>query len=191
MVLIINIKAKNIFNPKSFSIMKKITLIISMFTLCVGFSSSALAQVSDFAVTSSTIVAPISIVKDIDMNFGDIAVQGGVAGTVIMTPAGGLTPSAGITLPTSTSSAAQFTVGGETGYTYSITLPASVVLTDTVSATTMTVNAFNSTPTVAAGGTLTGGSETVFVGATLNVGALQAAGVYSNATDLVVTVNYN
>jgi hypothetical protein len=172
--------------------MKKITLIVSMITLCVGFSSSALAQDSDFAITSATIVAPISIVKDIDMNFGDIAVQGGVAGTVVLTPAGGRTPSAGITLPTTGfSSAAKFTVSGETGYTYSITLPASVVLTDAVSTTTMTVNAFNSTPTVAAGGTLTGGSEIVLVGATLNVGALQAAGLYENATDLVVIVNYN
>jgi hypothetical protein len=185
-------KNKKIFLiPKSFSIMKKVTLIVSMITLCVGFSSSALAQVSDFASTTATIVAPITIVKDVDMNFGDIAVQGGVAGTVVMTPAGGLTPSTGITLPTSTSAAAQFTVGGEADYTYSISLPASVLLTDTVSTETMLVDAFNSTPTVAAGGTLTGGSEIVLVGATLNIAALQTPGVYSNATDLVVTVNYN
>jgi len=40
-------------------------------------------------------------------------------------------------------------------------------------------------------GTLTGGAQTVNVGATLNVEGGQAAGVYTNTTDLTVTVNYN
>jgi hypothetical protein len=53
----------------------------------------------------------------------------------------------------------------------------------------MTVGSFTSNPTPT--GTLTAGTQDVFVGATLNVAAGQAAGVYTNATGLVVTVNYN
>jgi hypothetical protein len=53
----------------------------------------------------------------------------------------------------------------------------------------MVVNAFTSTPTGT--GALTGGSQDILVGATLNVGAAQPAGTYTNLTGLVVTVNYN
>jgi hypothetical protein len=53
----------------------------------------------------------------------------------------------------------------------------------------MTVNAFSSNPSGT--GTLTGGSEVLNVGATLNVGAAQPAGTYTNAAGFTVTVNYN
>ena len=159
----------------------------------IAFTTNAVAQstATTTAETSAKVIKPITITKNVDMNFGNlVAIVAG--GSIVLPTTAVRTGDAAILAgPDGAPTAASFTVTGETDYTYSITLPASVVLTDTVSATTMTVNAFNSTPTVAAGGTLTGGSETVFVGATLNVGALQAAGVYSNATDLVVTVNYN
>jgi hypothetical protein len=54
---------------------------------------------------------------------------------------------------------------------------------------TMSVNAFTSNPDGT--GTLTGGTQTLKVGATLNVGASQAAGTYTSATPFTVTVNYN
>jgi hypothetical protein len=53
----------------------------------------------------------------------------------------------------------------------------------------MTVGTFTSTPT--ATGLLTLGAQEILVGATLNVGANQVAGVYTNASDLSVTVAYN
>ncbi|HNW54406.1 MAG TPA: DUF4402 domain-containing protein, partial [Bacteroidales bacterium] len=62
-------------------------------------------------------------------------------------------------------------------------------ITLTSGSNTMTVGTFTSNPTPT--GTLTAGTQDVFVGATLNVAAGQAAGVYTNATGLVVTVNYN
>jgi hypothetical protein len=57
----------------------------------------------------------------------------------------------------------------------------------------MAVGSFTSTPTITAGGVLAAGTGTqdVSVGATLSVGASQAAGTYTNNTDLTVTVNYN
>jgi hypothetical protein len=53
----------------------------------------------------------------------------------------------------------------------------------------MTVTTFTSDP--AGTGTLTGGSEVVNVGATLNVSAGQPAGTYVSGTPFDVTVNYN
>jgi len=53
----------------------------------------------------------------------------------------------------------------------------------------MTVNSFISNPS--ATGTLSSGSQTLQVGGTLNVAAAQAAGTYTNTTDMTVTVNYN
>jgi hypothetical protein len=53
----------------------------------------------------------------------------------------------------------------------------------------MTVSSFTSSPS--ATGTLTGGSENITVGATLNVAAGQASGSYVSGTPFNVTVNYN
>lgn len=134
---------------------------------------------------------PISISKDSEMSFGTIAVSSG-GGTVVLHPSGSRTASGGIMLPslTGTVSAARFTVTGDAGYTYAITLPATdFVLTNTVSSATMTINVFTSTPS--ATGTLSGGTETVLVGATLNVSGSQTAGSYTNAAGFEVTVQYN
>jgi hypothetical protein len=54
----------------------------------------------------------------------------------------------------------------------------------------MTINAFTSNPNGA--GTLSaGGTQTINVGATLNVLGSQTAGTYTNATGFPVIVNYN
>jgi hypothetical protein len=53
----------------------------------------------------------------------------------------------------------------------------------------MIVNTFQSSPSGT--GTLTGGSEVLTVGATLNVTGGQVAGTYTSSTPFDVTVNYN
>jgi hypothetical protein len=158
--------------------------------LLLACGTEVSAQAGATATAAATIVTPISIVKTTDMNFGNVAVQTGTGGTVVMTPAGTRTSTSGVTLPAAggTVSAASFTVNGHATYTYAITLPASVTLTDAASHS-MVVDNFSSTPT--ATGTLTGGTETLNVGATLNVTAAQPAGVYTSATPFTVTVNYN
>ncbi len=71
--------------------------------------------------------------------------------------------------------------------TYSITLPSSATLTS--GGNTMTVDTFThdegALPKLPSGT----GSETFNVGATLNVGAVQAGGTYSGT--FAVTVSYN
>jgi len=164
-------------------------LFVASFAL-VCAATTVRAQETASATVTATIVTPISITKDVDMNFGNVAVQSTTGGTVVLTPAGTRTRTGGVTLPTTagTVTAAQFTVSGTSGYTYTITLP-TTPLTITSGANTMTVTAFTSTPSGT--GTLTGGSEVVNVGATLNVAAAQPAGVYVSGTPFNVTVNYN
>jgi Domain of unknown function (DUF4402) len=166
--------------------MKKI-LAISL-VLC-AFTASTFAQVTATASAAATIVGPIAIANTADMNFGNVAVSN-VAGTVVLTPAGGRSVTGGCTLPaiTGTVTAASFTVTGADGYTYAITLPATPT-TISFGAINMTVDNFTSTPSGT--GTLTGGTQVLNVGATLNVGASQAAGTYTSGTEFDVTVNYN
>ena len=159
-------------------------------TLVLAFAANSFAQVTATASTTATIITPIAITKDVDMSFGNIAVSPTLGGTVVLPTAGARTLTGGVTLPvvTGTVSAASFTVTGEGNSTYSITLPSSAI-TLTAPSGTMTVENFLSTPSNT--GALSGGTQEIKVGATLNVGASQPAGAYTNASGLFVTVNYN
>ena len=99
--------------------------------LLMGCAGRACAQASSTASSNATIVAPISMTKNVDMNFGTAAVSTGTGGKVILAPAGmRTTAGGGVTLPstTGTVTAASFTVAGAPGYTYSISLPSSAVI---------------------------------------------------------------
>lgn len=165
--------------------------LICTIVLIAACSISGLAQVTATATASATIVTPISITKTVDMDFGNVAV-GATGGTVVLSTAGSRTETGGVTLPavTGTVAAASFTVSGTAGYTYAITIPTSDH-TIANGGNTMVVNSFTSDPSGT--GTLDGttGEQTLNVGATLNVSALQAAGVYTSSTPFEVTVNYN
>ena len=169
--------------------MKNITKLFAIAIAVIGFASTSFAQVTATAETSANIIGPISIMKNTNMSFGNVAVSPTVAGTVVLDVASARTKTGGVTLPviTGTVAAAKFTVSGQSGTTYSITLPASVVLTN--GGNSMTVDGFTSTPT--ATGSLATGTQELFVGATLNVAAGQISGLYTNTSDLVVSVNYN
>lgn len=176
--------------------MKKLTSIIAIVALSIAFSTTASAQATGTATGTATIVTPISILNAGNMNFGNFATTTAV-GTVVLAPTGSRTVTGGATLPgtVGTVTAAKFTVGGDSNYTYAITLPSTATLTNTTGTGggTMTITTFKST-TLNNSGTTTGilasGADTISVGATLNVGAAQIAGNYvSTAFD--VTVAYN
>jgi hypothetical protein len=169
---------------------------LKIFTIAasiVGFSTASFAQTgaTGTATATATIITPISITRTAHMNFGNVAVTT-VAGTVILAPAGTRTTTGGVTLPTTggTITAAAFTVNGLAGYTYTVTLPTTDLTITDGNSHNMIVNAFTSTPAGTAG-LLTGGTQALTVGATLNVSAAQAAGTYVSATSFDVTVNYN
>jgi len=170
--------------------MKNITRLFAITLVVLGFATTSFAQVSATATATGTIITPITITNAGNMNFGNVAVSA-TAGTVILAPASTRTITGGVTLPAvpGTVAAAHFDITGTANYTYSITLP-STATTVTSGANTMTVTAFTSNPGTT--GTLSAtGTQTINVGATLNIAANQAAGTYVSGTPFQVTVNYN
>ncbi len=146
------------------------------------------AQSSATAKATAVINTAISITKVTDMNFGILS-PSNTPGTAVISPAGVRSATGGVTLAGGTVTAASFTVSGEPSMTYSITLPSSDY-TINYNANSMTVNTFTSNP--ASTGTLSGGgTQTLAVGATLNVSAMQVEGTYTSEGSFTVTVNYN
>ena len=173
--------------------MKNLTKAIVTAAIIIAGTNVSFAQATATASASATIITPISIVKTVDMNFGNVAVSATLSGTVVLAPAGTRTTGGtGVTLPatTGTVAAASFTVSGQASYTYAITLPTTTVVITDGASHNMNVTAFTSNPSVT--GALSGtGTQTLTVGATLNVSAAQFAATYTNATGVPVTVNYN
>lgn len=167
--------------------MKK-SLLIIVLALIAG--TELFAQATATATATATIIAPITLVNVEDMNFGLVAVNG-TAGTVILSTASARTATGGVTLPSNVTgvTAAKFTVGGAAGYTYAITLPSGTITIDDNDGHTMPVGTFTSLPSGT--GTLAGGTQDLYVGATLDVAGSQAPGIYSSDTPFSVTVNYN
>ena len=169
--------------------MKKVTIILTGVILMTIASLNVNAQATsatDDATATARIITPITLTNTQGLAFGNIASSSSI-GTVTITPAGvrshtgGVTPSA-----IGTYNNAIYTATGEPNATYSITLPASVTISS--GSNNMTVNNFTSDPTPT--GLLSGaGSQTINVGATLNIGASQATGNYSGTYD--VTIAYN
>jgi hypothetical protein len=172
--------------------MKQIAKFFALAIVMVAFTANAIGQVSETASATATIVGPITILKVTDMNFGNV-VTSAATGTIILDPAGTRTAGGGASILAAqpgTVTAATFTVGGTAGFTYTISLPASVSIDDPGLGAPMTVDNFTSTPSPT--GTIqAGGTETLSVGATLNVGASQVPGIYTSAAPFTVTVNYN
>lgn len=165
----------------------------------LGFSAVSFGQqgATTTATASATIVTPITVAKDVDLSFGNVAVSK-TLGTVQLEAslAANRVRSGGVTLPAinGTVTAAKFTVSGTGGYLYTFTIPTSVTTTVSDGTNLMTVDHF----TKSTAGTLssgTPGTEVVYVGATLNVAANQAAGTYTSTnaggTTFSVSVDYN
>jgi len=166
--------------------MKQISKFFALAIVLVAFTVSTFGQATTQATATATIVVPMTITKNVDMNFGSIVPNTG--GTVILSPAGARSTTGTVALFGGTVAAARFTVTGSGASSYAITLPTTDHIISS-GANTMAVNNFQSTPSGT--GALTAGSQILLVGATLNVNTGQAVGTYTNATGFDVTVNYN
>lgn len=128
---------------------------------------------------------PIAISLTQDMAFGTLAPDGSIPGVAVIDPAtgsktvaGGVVDFGGIHMP------AVFRVTGTKNMVFTITLPGAVTLSS--GGNSMTLDSFTSDPAI---GLLPNNGRTdVSVGATLHVGANQAAGTYTGV--FTVTVNY-
>lgn len=148
-------------------------------------SSNALAA-SASANATATVMQSIAITKNADLAFGAFSPSTG--GTVVMGTNNSRSGTGAVVLSSSDAgNRAQFTVTGTSGATYAITLPSNGTVTIASGGNTMAVNSFTSNPSGT--GTLTGGTEVVYVGGTLTVGNAQASGSYTGTFN--VSVEYN
>ncbi len=161
----------------------------------LGFSANSFGQASATATATGVIKDALKIEMATNMNFGDIYVDDD-GGTVTVTPSATATNTGTGVITGGTPVAASFNVTrGKSSGTYAFTIPTAAISTTTnpVGAIAMTIDGWTSTPSSTSGagtGTFTSGAQTIYVGATLHVGANQVAGTYSTG-GFPVTVNYN
>jgi len=158
-------------------------------------AAPAMAQTSATQSTSATvkIVQPITLTKNSDLAFGTVVKPTSGSNTVTIstssdTPA--LTGAGDAALATSTTSRADFTVGGEGGQTFSITAPASVNMTRSGGSETLAVTLTKS----AASGSLSGsigsaGTASFDVGGAFTVNSSTVSGAYSGSFNTTVAYN--
>jgi len=140
---------------------------------------------------TATSLSPLSLTETVAMDFGTVA-GGSAIGTVVMdtTGARSVTGDAQI-LVTGPGTAAAFQVTGEPGLSYTLSIIGPAILESAagqqITATTFTHTSNGVLPA--------GGTDSFQVGATLQLGPQQAAGIYSTSsgggTPYIVTVNYN
>jgi hypothetical protein len=170
------------------------TLKLAAVALAVAGAGSAMAAPTTATATStSTVITPINITQKADLAFGKFIANTG--GTVTVSTSGART-NTGVTLMTSTTTAAKFDVTGEKSTTYAITVPASVTLTGGGGSDTMSfvpvndlTGANTTTGTVTAGTLDSSGKQSIYVGGVLTVAANQASGDYTGGFN--VGVEYN
>lgn len=141
---------------------------------------------SESTSADAVIVAPVSMTKISDLQFGNLGATTS-AGDVIISEAGARTNVDGNVslIAGTTATRASFTVAGANNAAVTVTVPASTSLTGTGTAMPVSLSSTsNGSQTLSGTGALT-----VDVAGTLTVGASQAAGAYTSSFD--VTVVYN
>lgn len=169
--------------------MKKFFVFSVALVMSVGVFAQGNPTASATATASANIIQPLEIVKTADLAFGNIA-SGTSEGTVVIAVDGSRTSTGGVTLieAGNVSNAASFDINGYADASFTIEVPASIVIETEGGAEQMTVDNF-----VSSLGTDSvldaNGAATLEVGATLNVSAQQAAGLYSGSFDVIVAYN--
>jgi hypothetical protein len=146
--------------------------------LAMASSSTAAVAGVGSAIGTATTVAPLSVVKTDDLDFGTLVASGTAGTATINASTDARTTSGGTTAAGGTPMAAHFTAAGRIGALALISLPGSITLTRVAGTETMTVGSISSNgPTLRVfPGTAT---IDVAVGGTLNVAANQVNGTYT------------
>lgn len=136
------------------------------------------------ALAGSPAWAQLNVVPAGGLAFGRFAVLS--PGKVGVDPHGNRSASGGVLLLPSAAAPARFNVGdrqpANANLVYIVSLPAGATIS--AGASSMALTGFTSVP--AGAGVLTGGSQVLSIGATLHVGAGQAAGNYSGAFHITI-----
>lgn len=162
----------------------RLLLAAGVAAISTGLYSAVISAANVTANASANVITPLAITEANGMDFGDVSV-GTVGGTIVLATNGGrsVTGDAEAVIG-GTEAAGVYNVTGEGTKAYSISFPASAILSS--AGNNMTVDNFahdaGATPA------LTGGADSFNVGATLNIGASQPPGAYTGTYTL--TVNY-
>ena len=173
--------------------MKKLLIVFAVILFTAGFANkvSAQAKLTD-NTAGGEILSPISLLRGAQLEFGKLAVLAG-GGTVSISADGlnTVTKSTDVTLvPGVNRTAATYTVKGNINSNYSISAPASIIVTNGTKFMTIVTSVLSASTTSSVGGTLNAsGSDNFYIGGTLTIDPGQDAGSYSKTFD--VTVNYN
>jgi len=171
-------------------------IIISLMVLFNGAGQGLFGQAIAPATATGDIFAEIipvfSASQTSQMNFGKFS-PGPQGGEIILSPDNYISVLGSVYTGSGLHQAASFYISGDVDATYSISLPnAPVLITNTTSAKTMTVENWLSTPAPGIGtGRLQNGFQVVNVGATLKVGTLidNPVGIYKGS--YTVTFDFN
>lgn len=150
------------------------------------------AQATATGTATAEIIEALTTREVSPLNFGRFSpeTQGG---KIILTPDGVRSVQGTVVLAGGTHSAATFYVSGQYEATFTIALPAGPeILTNLQNEKTMIVSDWISSPSAGIGiGKLVGGATTVYIGATLTVGDMNANPVGMYAGTFAVTFAYN
>jgi hypothetical protein len=163
--------------------------------LALGVTAGANAQLVNYSSSipvSVTVAEPITMTVTTPLSFGVYAVSNTLGGTAALSAVtGGVTVVGGVTRLSSlgVTTAAQVSVTGGPGYSYSVTAPVAGVTLNRVTGGGALSLANIAIP---GGGALTldgSGNGSFGVGGEITFGANQAAGAYTGS--FAVTANYN
>jgi len=163
---------------------------LAVLALAIAATGSAVAA-NAIATSTSVVVAPIDITKTTDLSFGSFAV-GATPGSVTVSPNGNRGVTGGVTGMAGATTAALFSVTGQTGSTYTITVTGTDLTSGANSMAFTPVSDLSAsaiTSGTVAGGTLSGTAQSLYVGGVLTVAANQAPGTYTGQVS--ATVEYN
>jgi len=165
------------------------------FSLLILFAltaTQAFAQVSATGHVIAEIIPVFTATETSQLNFGRFS-PGPQGGKIILSPQGSVSVLGSIYKGTGMHNAASFYVTGDQDASFSITLPENpVILKHTSSPKTMTIDNWLSVPAPGAGiGSLQNGSQTIYIGATLNVGTLNdnPVGIYTGTYEISFDFN--
>ena len=159
------------------------------FTVGVAKSGAGSATSSLSSSPSITVYRPIAVSSTANMAFGSIVKPATGSGTVTLSNGNVLTTSSGTILTSTSHTVAGFSVTGEGGEAFTLTVPTTFVMTSgTNSLTVSTLPTASGTQTLSSS-VGSAGSLTLAVGGTFPISTATVNGAYTG--NLVVTVAYN
>jgi hypothetical protein len=156
-----------------------------------GLLAQGFNQASVTGHVIAEVVNAFSAVETSQMNFGRFS-PGPYGGEIVLTPQGTISVLGSVARSGGIHNAASFFLSGDGHSTFSITLPQSAVLTNIADSRTLRLKNWVSSPGAGpAAGSLLGGPQTVYVGATLEVGPLaeNPVGIYTGS--YTITFDFN